>query len=72
MLLSAFQFWNARLVSKSNHDNSDVTDEANRFDLLQETASDVAGGKVYFSATFGQGCDINANPPVASVVDDNK
>lgn len=65
-------FWNARLVSKANHDNGDVTDGANRYELLQERKAEVASGKVYFSATFVEPCDVNANPPIATVVDEVK
>ena len=40
----------------------------NTFELLQESIEQIRSGKIYFQATFLEPCDINRNPPVASVL----
>jgi len=62
------RFWNARLVSRKSHGAKDVTMAGNTFELLQESIEQIRSGKIYFQATFLEPCDINRNPPVASVL----
>ena len=69
------QFWNARVTQRQNHGRSkrsDVGVSSTHYELLQETEEQVNSGKIYFTATFDEPCNLEANPPVAVLIEDTK
>nr|XP_002127986.1 uncharacterized protein LOC100175308 [Ciona intestinalis] len=61
-------FWNARLLRSHNHENSrKKRHSAIHYDLVQEQSGHVASGKIYFTATYSEACDIISNPPIATI-----
>jgi len=68
-------FWNARVTQRQNHGRSkrsDVGVSSTHYELLQETEEQVNSGKIYFTATFDEPCNLEANPPVAVLIEDTK
>uniref|UniRef100_H2ZKW9 Uncharacterized protein n=1 Tax=Ciona savignyi TaxID=51511 RepID=H2ZKW9_CIOSA len=61
-------FWNARLIRSHNHENGrQKRHSAIHYDLMQEQMSQVSSGKIYFTATYSQPCNIISSPPIATI-----